>query len=971
MRSALCAVVALVLSMLASTGRSGILLAVDDLAVSAAVDPAPGLSLVDSGQRLGNNNQSWDLRLADINGDGAPDAYFEGALWTNDGKGRFSRTTTSFGPADKQAYFADFDRDERVDVVCNGIVLLNDGHHHFIKKGGVPSNIDMASVFLADLNGDGAVDIIAGSQTEDRILLNDGHGSFTNTHRGLGGWGQSTYAVGDINGDGKIDVYVVVPHVPPNGGHTPNLICLGDGRGSFDCRPHEIAHSLTRSVVLADLNHDGSLDLFLSDQGEWGNTSRVFLNDGTGRFVDTGQDLGSRAGDAKAVDLNGDGHLDLVEAGFHLPDAGGPIKVWLNDGHGRFSDSGVRLGAANTFRLEVADLDRDGRPDIIASHVLALPATTVTDVWLNTTGAARSDGTSETGSAGAQDRQVAAAASATSDLLDLGGAPLGEVTEHDAMMLDFHAPRLVDRLKDSGRSIPDGVSGLLAAASAAYKKGDHYKAFRLYARAAGLAHGPERVEAFEVAASLDVSLNRAIFGRGETITLAVRPLFSLGHPLTSAYAAHCWLESRSGILAGSQQTRRLTELALTSFELPTDGLEEGIVAVGYRLDSTAGETLAEFRYAVVIARDAEPRLARLKAGLVALTARGTGTRQAPAVVAAVETLRHHTQALEADRSRFDGPWQRRAHPFGMYWSTVNGRAAGRPAMGFPPFAGPLRYPEDVVLAESLADALVRTSDAPLHPSGDTQQAYLAPDGELVRYRVFVPAGYDATRSYPLIIAIHSGAGPGTYFDWETNLSNERTAPKENQLKRLAQERGYIVVCPSGRGGSFGEFLSPRGEADVLDVLRRVRDVYSVDPERVFLTGWSVGSDAVWHIGVAHPELFRAIAPVAGSAEWLSPDKARNAAHLRVLFSAGASDSSVAAARRTSALAKELLAEFTYVEYPETTHDAVWAKALTAMFDFFDAADAKPEKPTATMSTDQRGEHSGAAGCMRACAAECG
>jgi poly(3-hydroxybutyrate) depolymerase len=278
----------------------------------------------------------------------------------------------------------------------------------------------------------------------------------------------------------------------------------------------------------------------------------------------------------------------------------------------------------------------------------------------------------------------------------------------------------------------------------------------------------------------------------------------------------------------------------------------------------------------------------------------------------------------------------------MYWSTVNGRAAGRPAMGFPSFAGPLRYPEDAALAESLADALARRSDPPLQPTGDTQQAYLASDNELVRYRIFVPVGYDATRRYPLVIAIHSGAGAGTYFDWEASFSTDGTASKENQLKRLAQERGYIVACPSGSGGSFGEFLSPRGEADVLDVLRRVQSVYSVDPQRVFLAGWSVGSDAVWHIAMGHPELFRAIAPVAGSAEWLDRDKTRNAARLGILFSAGASDPSVVEARRTSALAKQLLANFSYVEYPETTHDAVWTKALSAVFDFFDATHPKPE-----------------------------
>ncbi len=527
-----------------------------------------------------------------------------------------------------------------------------------------------------------------------------------------------------------------------------------------------------------------------------------------------------------------------------------------------------------------------------------------------------------------------ASTTAPDNCLELRGTQLGDVTEHDAMMLDFHVPLLVNRLRASGQIVPEGMDTLLAAAHAAHRDGNHYRAFRLYARAAGLAHGPEQVEAFEVAASLDVSINRAIFSEGERIALTLSPLFSLGHPLLSGYTARSWLEGLPGVLAGTEQARLVRDLEPTTFEFPLQGVADGIVAVAYRLDRQRRHA-RRVRYAVVIARDSQRRLGQLATGLAALRTKGSGVSRTPTALAALETLEHHTRALEAERRQFDGPWQRRAHPFGMHWGAVGARAAGRPPMGFPTWAGPVRYPEDIALAESFVDALARGDDAPLRPSGETQQAYLSSDGELIPYRVFVPEGYDPTRQYPLVVAIHSGAGAGTYFEWQANAPADGTAPKDNALKRLAQERGYVVACPNGRAGSFGEFLSPRGEADVIAVLRRVQSVYSIDPKRVFLTGWSVGSAATWHIGIRHPELFRAMAPVAGAATWLSGDTTRSAAALGVLYSAGARDASVEEARRTSALAKTLLPRFEYLEYPDATHDGVWAAALTALFDFFD------------------------------------
>ena len=400
------------------------LLALLHLNAPTAAAPPVEISFADSGQRLGRSNKSCDVTLVDIDGNGVLDAYFGGAIWTNNGQGRFTKGTLSFGPDDRQACFADFNGDGLIDVLCNKLIYLNDGHCRFTQTRTVPCDIDMIGVYLADLNNDGAIDIIAGAQHEDRVLLDDGKGNFRNMRRNLGGWGQCRYAVGDVNGDGFTDIYVAIPHTPPpRMVHTPNLIWLGDGKGGFTPQPHDIPGAISRCVVLADFNGDHTPDLFVGDQGDSGVSSKVFFNDGKGNFTDSGQDLGAGINDAKASDFDGDGYLDLVLAqggvgeigrtiafwindgrgGFTdrgsclgatgskegVEEIGWPITVWITDGRGGFTDRGLRLGNASTFSVELGDLNGDGKTDVIASHAVKLLSTTFADVWLNTSVAAR------------------------------------------------------------------------------------------------------------------------------------------------------------------------------------------------------------------------------------------------------------------------------------------------------------------------------------------------------------------------------------------------------------------------------------------------------------------------------------------------------------------------------------------------------------------------------------------------------
>jgi uncharacterized membrane protein/dienelactone hydrolase len=499
---------------------------------------------------------------------------------------------------------------------------------------------------------------------------------------------------------------------------------------------------------------------------------------------------------------------------------------------------------------------------------------------------------------------------------DFGGTQRGEVTAHDVMMVESHVPRLIQRR--TGGVIPEPVEAWLDSARAASQRHDYYRAFRLYARAAGLAAGPGKVEQYEVAAALTPSLDRAVYGAGESIRLTVRPLFTLGQPLTRRYVLHAWLETPRGSVSGSQQALPVVELKEYRFDFPVQTLPEGELAVCYRLVSPESETMAEIRHAVVVAPDAARRLERLTRALAAMT-RQTG--QTAAFASARDTIEYVTESLDAERTTFQGGWRRSAHPFGMYLAAANFAASGRTdGEGFPRFNARIRYPEDVRFAESL----VSEPEAIASRSGDmTQGIRSVVDGTRLRYRVFVPEGYTPARKYPLLVALHSGAGDWTYFDGGLASSGP-------DLKQLAQARGYVVACPNGASGSF---LDERDDADTIALVERLERLYSIDVQRVFLTGWSVGGSATWRLAMRHPGLFAAAAPVGGDAAGLTGDTSTKARSLPILFSVSAMEA--AQAKGTADRALALLPLFTMTIVPDTDHISVWSKALPGLFEFLD------------------------------------
>ena len=228
-----------------------------------------------------------------------------------------------------------------------------------------------------------------------------------------------------------------------------------------------------------------------------------------------------------------------------------------------------------------------------------------------------------------------------------------------------------------------------------------------------------------------------------------------------------------------------------------------------------------------------------------------------------------------------GPWDRQAAVH-LPWYKGDAFAAGarlvRAAGSAPDGAagGHLRMLADMVLdraggdLDALADdawplihsplmeyeelELARAGGAgPERPYGFVRIAYTADiDGSTQFCRAYLPADYDASRPWPLVVNLHGINPPNPPYVrwWSVDQRHEPMAGRHN----------VIWLEPHGRGNA--QYIGI-GEQDVLRCLGEARQRLSVDDDRVYLTGESMGGSGTWLIASRHPGLFAAAAPVFG------------------------------------------------------------------------------------------------------------
>jgi predicted esterase len=128
----------------------------------------------------------------------------------------------------------------------------------------------------------------------------------------------------------------------------------------------------------------------------------------------------------------------------------------------------------------------------------------------------------------------------------------------------------------------------------------------------------------------------------------------------------------------------------------------------------------------------------------------------------------------------------------------------------------------------------------------------------VTYHVQLPPEYDPHRRYPTIVTLNgTGTTPENQVDWWAGAPAE-TGNRLGQATRF----GYIVIAVEWLKEGQREYgFTAREHAAVLASLRDACRRFSIDTDRVFLTGHSVGGDAAWDIGLAHPDLWAGVIPI--------------------------------------------------------------------------------------------------------------
>ena len=205
------------------------------------------------------------------------------------------------------------------------------------------------------------------------------------------------------------------------------------------------------------------------------------------------------------------------------------------------------------------------------------------------------------------------------------------------------------------------------------------------------------------------------------------------------------------------------------------------------------------------------------------------------------------------------------------------------------------------------------------------------------YGLYLPKNYDEKKMYPLVIMLH-GAGSNhrlslrrvfgkSNINGETDVEATRYFPEWPDVE-------YIVASPYARG-TMGYQGIP--EKDVYDVLADVKKRFSIDEDRVYLTGLSMGGGGTLWIGLTRPDIWAGLFPVCPAPPKGMEDLAPNIFNVPIYFHHGDKDTAVpvSVSRDWTKRLRDLDVDVSYVEYVDVKHNS-WEYAYKdgAAFEWF-------------------------------------
>jgi hypothetical protein len=324
------------------------------------------------------------LGAGDLNGDGKLDLILQsdptvGQIYLGNGDGTFSNSGNYLlnfpgSPQISQSAvaIADFNGDGKKDFAIGNAVLMGngDGTFHGIQFCLLPDiSVSPGAQAGGDFDKNGTQDVALISNQHIYILNNSGGGVLSLTH---------TYSVpqpgfaivsADFNGDGNLDLVVFETDSSGDWGYS---VLLGNGDGTFQSpiyHPQNVqTGAQSYSVIVADFNNDHKLDIATSLAGNSGNqTLAVLLGNGDGTFAAPSYFFDATASFLLSGDFNGDGNLDIAAGGYSGSVLSAPqTAILFGKGDGTFQAAVFPVSLNNFEAQFVADLNKDGKPDLIS-----------------------------------------------------------------------------------------------------------------------------------------------------------------------------------------------------------------------------------------------------------------------------------------------------------------------------------------------------------------------------------------------------------------------------------------------------------------------------------------------------------------------------------------------------------------------------------------------------------------------------
>jgi hypothetical protein len=323
------------------------------------------------------------LASGDFNGDGKPDLAVANTcingecrngsvtIELNQGDGTFAATATYDTGVSPEAIAAgDLNNDGKIDlVVTNGStnsisILLGNDNGTFTPGMAVKlhNRVEPSGITLADMDGDGALDLVVAENVTSQVAisLGNGDGTFRPAHAFDAGGLASAVAVGDFNGDGKMDVAATV--YAAGDGQAGNVaVLLGNGHGGLGAATLYPIGAMPSAIIARDSDGDGKPDVAAISKD--GNSLATLKGNGDGTFqAGVSYTVGAQPS-AFAEGAFGNSRALLV-----ADSAGGTVTLLRESKSGRLSGSRSFTTDAGPAHVVLDDFNHDGVTDAAVTN---------------------------------------------------------------------------------------------------------------------------------------------------------------------------------------------------------------------------------------------------------------------------------------------------------------------------------------------------------------------------------------------------------------------------------------------------------------------------------------------------------------------------------------------------------------------------------------------------------------------------